>query len=542
MKRLSQSIILMTLASGLLFGAIPSSARIIPLSSPLYEQVDALYRLSALALPSAARPWSSSEAKQIVEALDPSLPGFATLLALVSGGSEDLFSLKASLALTAEGYAHTNTTYNSPYLWAYSIDERRPLVRLTWEFALADRFYAAMGIDVATAHVTDDDTPLTGVQIGAFENDNRWLIEIGQQFAPHFVNNFPKGPPHVIAGDWPYASQISLAGPWWSASVGRGAVQWGSGVSGNLIIGNHIKNHNYVDFSFFGGGAKLQFRYLIQPNPLRDNQQRIFLGHRLEFSPWRWVRFAISENAMFKGETIILHYFDPTFFYHNLYHRNHLNSIAGIEIDLALARGLSFHGQVAIDQFQLPTEGDSEADAMGFLANLSYSWTENRGIYTLTLEGAYTDPALYRRDKVDFLILRGMENNSGLLYADYLGYRYGSDSITATARLSYQIPSTWRVAGSLALHSKGEVDLTTSHNKDGDNNEYANIPRPAPSGETVRYSVQMGLQGSWTPVFANLEFYASAHLITRLHYHRKTEVVTLADGDFQLAFGVSLTL
>jgi hypothetical protein len=61
------TLILLTLLALPLFASY--SPKAVSLSSPLYDQVDALYRLEGLARPSDARPWSNAEAAQIIAQL-----------------------------------------------------------------------------------------------------------------------------------------------------------------------------------------------------------------------------------------------------------------------------------------------------------------------------------------------------------------------------------------------------------------------------------------------------------------------------------------
>jgi hypothetical protein len=39
----------------------PQTQKVLPLSSPLYDEMDALYALCGLAAPSAARPWTNAK-------------------------------------------------------------------------------------------------------------------------------------------------------------------------------------------------------------------------------------------------------------------------------------------------------------------------------------------------------------------------------------------------------------------------------------------------------------------------------------------------
>ncbi|MBZ4674233.1 MAG: hypothetical protein JG773_1204 [Spirochaeta sp.] len=46
----------------------------IPLSSPIYEEIDLLYQLSGRALPSTSRPWNTYEALAILDAIEEDTP------------------------------------------------------------------------------------------------------------------------------------------------------------------------------------------------------------------------------------------------------------------------------------------------------------------------------------------------------------------------------------------------------------------------------------------------------------------------------------
>lgn len=553
MKRLALLIATLLICVSLAAQSSPSS-RMISLSSPLYEQVDLLYRLAGLALPSASRPWSTQEARQILSTITE-LSEYPELVSKAWQHIEETdlkevsptFSYLLSTTVNLEGYAHTNPDqFKTPSDWLYSVDERKPLFRFTMELDFSDRLYFSTSVDLGVSSAHDKDTEISSSSLGAFTSTVTYQ-DSAYRYQKALMVNIPLSSSANLLSDWPQESQLSLAGDWWSLTTGRGALNWGSGQSGNLVLGGHITNHNHLRASFFAEQAKLELLYLFLPNPTGESNssstypiQRLFLGHRLEAQPTSWARIAITENVMYQGSTLTLAYLDPTYIYHNLYDSNHLNAIASLEVDLAIRPSLSLHGQFALDQFQLPNETSTIANALAGLVNLSYSW-EKQGFWTASAEVATTDPAMYRREGIDFLVARGLHNNGNPVIIDYLGYQYGSDSQVFALSLAYDNLTNLKLLLSTTLHRQGEVTYLTSHSSGG-NTQEPDIKGPSPSGTQVKETLVIGLKGTYTPSWKeNLSFNGQLDWIGKRTYTKATKAGSDHQSDFQLSLGCSLT-
>nr|WP_321295005.1 hypothetical protein [uncultured Sphaerochaeta sp.] len=546
MKRLVLLVATLLICVSLAAQSSPSS-RMIPLSSPLYGQVDTLYRLAGLALPSASRPWSTQEARQILSTITE-LSEYQDLAKKAWQNIEETelkqisptFGYLLSTTVNLEGYAHTNPTqFKTPSDWLYSVDERKPLFRFTMEMDFSDRLYFSTSVDIGVSSQRDGDTTITPAPIGAFDGTVT-LLDTTYRYQQYLLPNIPLSGSDNMLADWPRESQLSLAGDWWSLTTGRGALSWGSGQSGNLVLGSHITNHNHLKASFFAEQAKLEFLYLFLPNSTGETEQRIFLGHRLEAQPASWARIAITENVMYEGSSLILAYLDPTYIYHNLYDSDHLNAIASLEADIAILPALSLHGQFALDQFQLPNETSTIANAMAGLVNLSYSW-EQKGFWTASAEFAATDPTMYRREGIDFLVARGLHNNGNPVLIDYLGYQYGSDSQVFALSLAYDNLANLKLLLSTTLHRQGEVTYLTSHSSGG-NTQEPDIKGPSPSGTQVKETLVISLKGTYTPSWKeNLSFNGQVDWIGKRTYTKATKAGSDHQSDFQLSLGCSLT-
>ncbi len=547
--------ILLLLLISMVFNALGASPaptpRSIPLSSPVYTYMDILYRIEGLPLASSSRPWSGWEAstlysriadtqthRQLRSALSRQLEKESPVFAA------DRMRYRISSTFNLEGYAHTNPTFSTSHDWIRSLDQREPFARFFVEAARGEHFYFSTSIDVGVSPVMRHDDKTESLSIGAFDSN----VDVHQdavRFSSYVLTNFPFPMPDLPIGDWPHDSQLSLGTQWWSLSIGRGRLKWGNGVSGDLVIGDHISNHQHLSFSIFGDTSKLHLLYIFLPNPLEESVQRIFLAHRFEFECFKKARISISENVMYKGPEPIIRYMDPTYVYHNIYDRTHLNSIASIELDWAILPSISMHGQFVLDQYQLPTESDYEANAMGYLVNLSYSWQQRPGYWTATIEYGYTDPVLYRRDGVDFLVARGLSNNHGATRIDFLGYSWGSDGQVLQATGSYLLPNILQVTGSITFHRQGELTFKAPHHKgdgagDPDSNAGApNVNGPAPSGDNHTERVICSLSFRWETPLPSLAVHGQVDWITRWTYHKPSHTRSASNVDFQFTLGLS---
>ncbi len=524
------------------------SPKTINIHSPLYEEADILYRLHGLALPSAARPWSTSEAALILSVIpDGGTTSKLKELALSrlettlpkqgSNGLSHRFSITAAL----EAYAHTNKDqFMLPQDWSYTMDRRLPLLDFRMELQWHNTFYFATSVEAGPSVEHDDNKTETIPEVGAILPSGTSVEKLTSAylFRKTFNTNFITFDKKFQA-NWPRDSQITLGGTWWNLSLGRGPISWGIGQSGNLIIGDHIDSHNNLNISFFSDEFKLQLLYLFLPNPLGDEEknQRVFMGHRLEAQPLSWLRLAITENVMFKGESLPLNYIDPTYIYHNHYDGDMLNAIASAELNLALAASLSLHTQFALDQFQFADEGGSESNAFGFLIGMTHSALIERGILSTTLEFVLTDPSLYRRNDVDFLLVRGLHNNGNPMTFDYLGYKWGSDGIALSAEIVYLIPGVACYALNGLIHRQGGVTIFGPHSSSGLNTDNSDISGPPPSGDTFHDQIIIGAEGSWWLKGMPMRIFTELSWIGRREFDNRTKTAISKKGDLQLVAG-----
>ena len=248
-----------------------------------------------------------------------------------------------------------------------------------------------------------------------------------------------------LAAEIPFRAGGSFGNDYFNFIIGRFPHSTGSGVTGNLIIGD---NFNYQEVML----ASLQsnhFTYNISitrfdqqdmasayhdkftedtkptiTDPLAggyyyytdfsrhefDGMQQFRINHRFDVTLFDKVRLALNLATIYNS-----HYgFDFRFFYpfvlgHNYYNYanqtyldeyDEANNIMSIEVEWALTEGLTFSSQLAMDQLQTPIEDSTSLpSAFGLLANLKYSTNTDNGTVTGWLETVYTNPYLYLNGK-----------------------------------------------------------------------------------------------------------------------------------------------
>jgi hypothetical protein len=553
-------IVLMILVCIGMFPLAAVSPAQIPLSSPIYEEIDLLYQLSGRALPSTSRPWNSYEALAILEVIETDTPyqdlwntAYKRIGEKLYHQVDETFSYRISPTISLESYLHSNdqdfTSYDD---WIYSYDERKPLLDLTLSMQFSSSFLFETSLQAGVGAYIEDVDPEGEIEtwgIGVIlDQGDAFLVPDATLYRRTFSSNLPFfGSP--MEPDFPRHSQMTYAGPWWAISLGRGAYSWGAGKSGNLVVGDHISNHTGLTASFFNQKFKAQLLYLFFPDVSQSGKSpRIFLAHRFEFNPASWARISISENVMANQNGLSLQYVDPTYIYHNIFDPPQVNSIASIEADITPLPGFSIHGQFALDQLQVSSESATTANAIAYLVAGSYSWGVHKGYFSVGLEAASTDPAMYRREDVDFLVARDLIKNQAHLrpvIIDYLGYSWGSDSKVYQARLNYLLPGKVNLEASLTIHRQGELDYLAAHHvaEDGDdttdNNDDPNISGPSPSGDSITERLIIGFGGTYYTDMPNLELFGQVNWIGKREFDRPSGSASGYADDFQVIFGIT---
>ena len=468
-----------------------------PLDSPLYRNLATLYILQGKALPSTSLPYNEDEAKRLLDRIDKTNLTSEAEQALYEAIRKELqpsrkqagnLGYDISLDLTTEVYAHTNTSdFTAEQDWTYGYGERKSFGNLSFETWPVDSFYSYFELSLMNNFGVLDqfETRLPNEQPNTMYGKSPLTTNI-IMVAPNRIEN--------IDLNFPYRAFVSLGSEHWNIQVGRDKLSWGAGKSGNLMVSNNMPYQQFGRFTtrFDRFKYTLLSSFYTHPQVYTTNYTganaqdiladgiKMFLAHRVEF---RFLQdklgLAVSESMMYQSATgsIDLRFLNPVGFYHNQYIRGNSNSMLVFEADYTPVKALNLYAQLAIDEIafgeDVPPAANSKPNAFGYLAGLQGALGIGEGVFTYSLEGAYTDPFLYMReqynkdtqqfgvgyDVIVRVLSHSMEN---LRY--WQGYPYGGDAIVAHLNLGYERPGKARFEATTLFMVHGILDINSTWN------------------------------------------------------------------------------
>ena len=502
MKRLSLFLLVLLVLVSSSF-CETNAQKIYAVDDPVYGYIRDLYLLEGLSVPSTTGPWSGAELGKLLVVLDrASLSGVSLSLydkaseILKPDASEPVFSL--GFEVNEETFIHTNPSdehFQGRENWWRGWENEKSVVSLLTEGRFGKSLYGFFDLSWGVARdwlKSDGDTSRKFGDRVVWTN----MMFVGPNDMDQFNMNFP------------YRTFVAAGTDCWSLEFGRDRLNWGNGTTGNFVIDSHLKYHNMIRFSAFGGSFKYTYLVSSFPHPMnyyyedefgnmvydvhglkRDdgsyygqsqvlNGVSAFIGHRLEWRIIPSLSFYLTEAVMYMSSEsrVDLMDFMPSYLYHNLYNRSNANSILSLEADWSFARGWNVYGQFVLDDLYLsgesPTgDGKIEPNALGFLAGITYAKGFESGILKINLEGAMTQPYLYLRDgdaqdyNINFIVaLREMSGAAATqnYNLEYLGYKYGGDALIGNLNASYAVPDCWNIGANIFYMLHGDLGKTSA--------------------------------------------------------------------------------
>ena len=463
---------------------------IIAVHADVHEAITHLYIQQGYALPSSSGPWSADELMKMLEKLDREVLSpsqvkmfdyvHQTLTEHLPEKGDQTVLASFGLDLAAEAYLQTGTDeyLAREEMWLYDYTRRAPAARISLDMWAADSFYGYTEFVIMNSRYK-----------GYFTNT----------FSSNLVIDQLVGGINTVASHFPVRGYVSAGSEHWSLQFGRDVLRWGDGITGNLIVGDHLDYHEFFRFTtyhdrfkFSAVVASFQHPATHYHDKVQDylsgdefvgdlNTQnrgfRAFAGHRLEFRPWDTVSIAVSETMMYMGDSFDFRYLNPSMIYHNYYMRSNSKSLLGLDISYAAAQNCSLYMNAVLDD----TGIFGNPRAFGVLGGVKLSYPYRSGTLFFNLEGAYSDPLLYLRDPaggdfpIDYIVslwqwgeyfpFQG-EDESGLYEVRrFLGYQYGNDLAAFKAEAGYSHYGLWSVKGGALLMFKGTYSMYTEWDK-----------------------------------------------------------------------------
>lgn len=391
----------------------------------------------------------------------------------------------------------------------------------------------------------------------------------------------------------PDKAVFTFGGNGWNFMLGRTAISWGPGQSGNFIFSDHVPYHDMIKFSGYSNSFKYSFisSFLVHPmnyfyrdegdsivsfHPNFTQQDKLeglsmYMAHRIEWRMSGSLTFAITEAVLYQNEEnhLDLRIFSPLLLFHNHYLKQYANSILSAELDIAAAKGMNLYFQIVMDDLAIPFieresggVGSNSPNALGYMVGMKLSFPQQKGRFFGNMEVAYTDPYLYLRDRgmaseendttYGNSFIAGfreyVSSDKGKYDLLFLGYPFGGDAIVCDLVLGYESYRGWNVStelfymchgafGPLTRWAEMEGDgMHTPTDSTGPGGEYGTSGEDAENKDSASHTIYISLNGGYD-FTKHISLKGSLGVKTVINKDNLKSSGTKSDMQFTLGFG-----
>lgn len=460
-----------------------ASLELFELSHPVYDELEALYVMEGKASPMGAKPWTQADVRRLLDGITPSYDGSKELWNHINGYIKESDGFIFNAVLDPQFFYHTNEDFKGAKYIVSSDELDKQVAVLGFGYKYKDNvaLYMDLSVGVTPSDVhTVSQTTLLPADYTNNRLNSKWGTNIPYLKDPLNIMNFPNNA-YLAVG----TSAFRLVS-------GRGQVEWGNGVLGNMVIGNTLPYHDYISLTF-NGSNKFTYQLLSSffshsVNKLNNgnndrmplNGLRFFLGHRFEFSLFNGkLLLALNDTIMYqsKDNYVDLRVLNPLFFLHNGYMAGNSNSLASLEIEFSPTQFVSIYAQFGLDDYAVmgeprPNEAHSSADGLGLMLGFRYRKPLTRTfLFHGNGELVYTTPYMYHRAmeyentftrELYFVSSTRYMTGSQSFLERYLSFPFGSDAIAASFSAGIEKIGLFDISANLFLMAHGVIDEYSS--------------------------------------------------------------------------------
>ena len=558
----------------LLILLLPASAsnmqKVYTARDAVYQRVERLCRIAGVSGPSSFSPLSARGLEMALERIDRSSLSDADraeydrLSAEIIGGSGSLIDADGfAMDLDVGINVGVNIADYSDFDWSNSdgiAPDRRYDALLQYRFeepaiSIHPGFYFGDHVYM------DGDFALQNNNHHMYESTFGWLITGYDGHASIFGSNGPTSPP----GELPLRAGLSAGSDHVSFIIGRYPHSIGSGVTGNLVVGDNFVYQEVAALSFMSR----YFTYNIsvtrfdqmesrgEGSLITDISRNEFTGpqqyrviHRFDVPVTDRGKVSLNLGTIYNSSFgFDLRFFYPFVLGHNYYNYDNstvkrpfdeANNILSLSTEWALGQGFSIYGEIVLDQAQMPWENKASVpSAYGVLLNLKHSSRIGSGVLDSWIEGVYTNPYLYLNQKVDedgtydfnLDYIVGYELSTLADYG-YSGYQYGPDSIVISlGSRYYHDGGLWDAGGSLLYRIRGMKHLSHGYNGLYDTSidmsdavigdDFTGVMTPSGGWKRAEHLIQLKACGSYLFEDAGIRLYGLVGMNVYLNYRNE---------------------
>lgn len=523
----------------------------------VYVRIDNLARRAGVLGPSSFSPMSGRALQIALDRIDPSTLSqedrleYACLEYELKTGSPVFSSDGMKIELGVGVNLNVNVADYSQFMYfgsEYATDRREEvLIPSRYDipfFNIYPKFFFGNNIYL------ESDFSIRNDGLKLYESSLGWLVTNTEGVASVLKFN--------VVQYQPYKAGLSIGNNWVSLIIGRYPHSIGSGVTGNLVVGDNFLYQEVGTLSFLSNHfsynmslTRFDQQGYSSENPVDvlftkqefTGAQQMRSVHRMDATFFDKLRFALDFGTIYNSSYgFDMRYFFPFVLQHNYYNYTNAtpkesydeaNNIMGITLEYVPVKGLSMMAEFVLDQYQLPGEDpDSVPIAYGVMANIKHSASARKGQVNSYIEGVYTNPFLYlnRKENSDGTIDVNLDYFVGYNYNseyNFAGYVYGPDAIVFSLGSEYtRYDRLWSIGGRLLYKIQGDNRIKISSSGvdmsgiifGHDPSSYMGIHTPSSGWSNAEHLIKATGYGSYNLVRYGLSFYAAAGLNTYLNY------------------------
>ena len=403
----------------------------------IYDSLQILEQESGLVQFSDQAPISLNQIRAMLGEIDYdslSLPGKLQYDKIIEHFNEPDFSANASIfqvraapALNFEAFVKTNKAVP----WVYDRYEKGHLIDLPVTLGAGD--YATLFADI-----------FLGLnKTGGDDSETYFNVPYKEKI---FDVNFP----HMAYGSFGYAFTDTVG---FNFRVDNMPQAFGRAQASSIIQSGYLTDATNVSLSIYSPIAQ----YTGSLTQL--NTRRYLYSHKVDARIGKKFQISFMEAALPYGD-MDLRFFNPMMFLHNYaswldYQEDgsDVGSYFAIKANFSPIKRLRIFALWSMTQFQLPAEIDDNdqnkdnyvPNAMGFQGGVESYIPIKSGHLHLNAEFSYTQPYLYINSSPNWSFVKtSSESTAGSSdFYEWMGSRYGPDTLAAAFNVSYEVPNKW---------------------------------------------------------------------------------------------------
>ena len=444
----------------------------VPLGSPVYHWLAALYTENGLAFPSRSTPFTVAQVLGFLDQLGTEGELGSAIRQVLE---EKTLYTEAGSDAANPGLALAIHTELNPELylglgqekriWDYGYNDRPPLARILTEAWAFQWLYMAIDFQGKKEPfaVVDQSQPISNVPTQVVQLDFQWPYWAGVVAGgPHWDARF-------------FRSQASLAVSEWNLILSKDA-----GPVDQISLSTWWNNFSYTflwipaDNTWVTNDFAYGYPSTTENdtgNAISYDQSKNFLVHRVQFRPVPSWSVALSEIMLLETNVFDPRYFNPMIPGHSWFIYENANSDLSLEIEGSPLPGWTVWGQFYGDYIKTPVKdalyNDPTPGAVGYLGGTRVVTELADKTLTVEAEAVYTDPFLYLNNHANMINTIRYESSYGTpgrrMIDTPFGFKMGPDTIAVRSLLRLEKPNQWRAEVGFPFQVRGENTIRTLH-------------------------------------------------------------------------------